>query len=140
MQTQPTASHFINGAYVEDTAGTPIEVIYPATGEVIATVHAATPAILEKAISSAKAAQVEWAAMSGTERGRILRRAADIMRDRNHDLSVLETYDTGKPYQARIGSIPAARRWVCAWASALGTTPPRSPAGKARRHWRAAIQ
>ena len=99
MQTQPTASHFINGAYVEDTAGTPIEVIYPATGEVIATVHAATPAILEQAIASAKAAQAEWAAMSGTERGRILRRAADIMRDRNHDLSVLETYDTGKPYQ-----------------------------------------
>ena len=99
MQTQPTASHFINGAYVEDTAGTPIEVIYPATGEVIATVHAATPAILEQAIVSAKAAQAEWAAMSGTERGRILRRAADIMRARNHDLSVLETYDTGKPYQ-----------------------------------------
>jgi len=99
MQTQPTASHFINGAYVEDTAGTPIEVIYPATGEVIATVHAATPAILEQAIASAKAAQAEWAAMSGTERGRILRRAADIMRARNHDLSVLETYDTGKPYQ-----------------------------------------
>ncbi|WP_292311615.1 betaine-aldehyde dehydrogenase, partial [Marivivens sp.] len=39
----------------------------------------------------------EWAAMTGTERGRILRRAADIMRDRNYDLSVLETYDTGKP-------------------------------------------
>jgi len=32
--------------------------------------------------------------MTGTERGRILRRAADIMRERNHDLSVLETYDT----------------------------------------------
>jgi len=28
-----------------------------------------------------------------------LRRAADIMRERNHDLSILETYDTGKPYQ-----------------------------------------
>jgi betaine-aldehyde dehydrogenase len=37
--------------------------------------------------------------MTGTERGRILRRAADIMRMRNHDLSVLETMDTGKPYQ-----------------------------------------
>jgi betaine-aldehyde dehydrogenase len=37
--------------------------------------------------------------MTGTERGRILRRAADIMRERNHDLSILETYDTGKPYQ-----------------------------------------
>ncbi len=97
--TQPTASHFTDGAYVEDTAGTPIEVVYPATGEVIATVHSATPAILERAINAARAAQPEWAAMSGTERGRILRRAADIMRERNHDLSVLETFDTGKPYQ-----------------------------------------
>lgn len=97
--TQPTASHFVNGAYLEDTAGAAIPVIYPATGEVIATVHAATPAVVEAAISSAKAAQAEWAAKTGTERGRILRRAADIMRERNHDLSVLETYDTGKPYQ-----------------------------------------
>ncbi|MHA6262768.1 betaine-aldehyde dehydrogenase [Arenibacterium sp. CAU 1754] len=97
--TQPTASHFINGQYVEDTDGTPIDVIYPATGAVIACVHAATPAIVDQAIASAKAAQSEWAAMTGTDRGRILRRAADIMRDRNHDLSVLETHDTGKPYQ-----------------------------------------
>ncbi|WP_299782200.1 betaine-aldehyde dehydrogenase [uncultured Roseobacter sp.] len=97
--TQPTASHFINGEYVEDTAGTPIDVIYPATGEKIAIVHAATPALIEQAIESARAAQGAWAAMTGTERGRILRRAADILRERNHDLSVLETYDTGKPYQ-----------------------------------------
>ncbi|WP_300062188.1 betaine-aldehyde dehydrogenase [uncultured Roseobacter sp.] len=97
--TQPTASHFINGEYVEDTSGTPINVIYPATGEVIATVHAATPALIERAIESANAAQAAWAAMTGTERGRILRRAAKIMRKRNHALSVLETYDTGKPYQ-----------------------------------------
>ncbi|WP_299679432.1 betaine-aldehyde dehydrogenase [uncultured Roseobacter sp.] len=97
--TQPTASHFINGEYVEDTSGTPINVIYPATGEIIATVHAATPALIERAIESANAAQAAWAAMTGTERGRILRRAAKIMRKRNHALSVLETYDTGKPYQ-----------------------------------------
>ncbi|MFA3918112.1 betaine-aldehyde dehydrogenase [Ruegeria hyattellae] len=97
--TQPTASHFINGAYVEDTGGTPIEVMYPATGAVIASVHAATPAIVEQAITSARAAQGAWSALSGTDRGRILRRAADMMRERNHDLSVLETYDTGKPYQ-----------------------------------------
>lgn len=97
--TQPPASHFINGTYVEDKAGTPIDVIYPATGEKIATVHAATPAIIEQAIGAARTAQVAWAAMTGTERGRILRRAADMMRDQNHDLSVLETWDTGKPYQ-----------------------------------------
>ena len=99
MNTQPPASHFIDGRYVEDTEGEVIPVIYPATGAVIATVHSATPVIIEQALAAAKRAQVEWAAWTATDRGRVLRRAADIMRDRNHDLSVLETYDTGKPYQ-----------------------------------------
>lgn len=100
--TQPKASHFIDGAYVEDTSGTPISVIYPATGKQIALVHAATPAIIDQALAAAHRAQKQWAALSGTERGRILRRAADIIRERNHDLSVLETHDTGKPYQETI--------------------------------------
>ncbi len=94
---QPPASHFINGTYVEDTCGTPLEVIYPATGEVIARLHAATPAVVDQALAAARTAQGEWAAMSGTERGRVLRRAADIIRTRNRDLSILETMDTGKP-------------------------------------------
>ncbi|MCE8544292.1 betaine-aldehyde dehydrogenase [Ruegeria pomeroyi] len=99
MKFQPQASHFINGAYVEDTAGAVIDVIYPATGEVIARLHSATPAIIDQALEAARQAQAQWSAMTGTERGRILRRAADIMRDRNHDLSVIETHDTGKPIQ-----------------------------------------
>jgi betaine-aldehyde dehydrogenase len=99
MTTQPKASHFIDGKYVEDTAGEEIRVIYPYTGEVIATLHAATPAIVDQALNAAKRAQKEWASWTGTQRGRVLRRAADIMRDRNHELSVLETFDTGKPYQ-----------------------------------------
>ncbi|MEL7104480.1 MAG: betaine-aldehyde dehydrogenase [Pseudomonadota bacterium] len=99
MICQPKASHYIGGAFVEDTAGAPIDVIYPATGEVIARVHAATPAIIDQALDAATAAQKDWAAMTGTERGRILRRAADLMRARNRDLSVTETYDTGKPLQ-----------------------------------------
>lgn len=99
MTTQPTASHFINGEYVEDTAGKVIECIFPATGEVVATLHSATPAIVEQAIASAKAGQKEWAAMSGTQRGRVLRRASEIIRERNRELSILETYDTGKPLQ-----------------------------------------
>ena len=97
MQTQPVASHFINGEYVEDTGGTPIDVIYPATGQCIARVYGATDAVIEQAIESARHAQKNWANTSGTERGRILRRAADIIRERNRDLSILETYDTGKP-------------------------------------------
>jgi len=97
MQIQPVASHFINGEYVEDTNGTPIDIVYPATGEIIGRVYGATEAVIEQAITSAKHAQKEWATTSGTERGRILRRAADILRARNRDLSILETYDTGKP-------------------------------------------
>ncbi len=97
--TQPQASHFVNGAYLEDTDGAPMQVVYPATGEVIATLQEATPDVIEQAITGAQAAQVEWAKLSGMERGRVLRRAADIMRDRNRDLSILETYDTGKPLQ-----------------------------------------
>jgi len=50
---QPTASHFIDGAYVEDTAGDPIDCVYPATGMVIARVHAATPAVVEQALAAA---------------------------------------------------------------------------------------
>jgi betaine-aldehyde dehydrogenase len=95
----PRASHFIAGIPVEDPAGEPIDCIYPATGQPIARVHAATPAVIEQALSAAEAAQPAWAAMTGTERGRILRRAADIMRARNRELSELETLDTGKPLQ-----------------------------------------
>lgn len=96
---QPTASHFIDGAYVEDTSGTPIPVICPVSEEEIARVYAATPAIIDQALAAAKRAQVAWAKMTGTERGRVLRKAADLIRERNYDLSVLETNDTGKPLQ-----------------------------------------
>ncbi len=108
MKAQPNASHFIDGEYVEDTAGTVIESIYPATGEVIARLHAATPAIVERAIAAAKRAQPEWAAMSPTARGRILKRAAEIMRERNRELSELETLDTGKPIQETIVADPTS--------------------------------
>ncbi len=98
-ETQPEASHYVNGAYLEDEAGEVIEVVYPATGEVIARVHAATPAVIDAALEAATAAQKVWAAMTGRERGRVLTRAAQIMRERNRELSVLETWDTGKPLQ-----------------------------------------
>lgn len=99
MKAQPTASHFVDGAYLEDTAGTVIEVIYPATGEVIARVHEATPAVIEAALASAARAQGAWAALRPVERARILRRASDIIRKRNPELARLETLDTGKPIQ-----------------------------------------
>lgn len=99
MQVQPKASHYINGRFVEDDQGELIQVIYPATGEVIAHVHAATPNIIELAIESATSAQREWARLKPVERGRVLRRAADILLQRNEYLARLETLDTGKAIQ-----------------------------------------
>ncbi len=97
--TQPEASHFIDGEYVEDNGGAALPVIYPATGKTIAELHSATRSITDRALDAAKRAQPAWAALTGTERGRILRRAADIIRERNRELSELETHDTGKPLQ-----------------------------------------
>ena len=99
MKAQPKASHFIDGAYVEDTNGAPIEVVYAASGEVIARLHEATPALIERALDSARRAQGEWAARKPVERARILQRAAALIRERNQELSELETLDTGKPLQ-----------------------------------------
>jgi len=99
MRAQPTASHYVNGRYIEDEGGVPLPVIYPATGETIATLHSATPNVLELAIEAARAAQPAWARLKPVERGRILRRAADILRARNADLARIETLDTGKAIQ-----------------------------------------
>jgi betaine-aldehyde dehydrogenase len=99
MRAQPQASHFIGGAYVEDRGGESFESRYPATGEVIAQLHAATPKVIDHALEAAQAAQAEWAARPPVERGRILQRAAALMRARNRELSELETLDTGKPLQ-----------------------------------------
>lgn len=55
LSAQPAASHWIGGAPVEDPAGAALPVLYPASGEVIATLHLATPALIEAAMASARA-------------------------------------------------------------------------------------
>ncbi|MGY6697522.1 MAG: betaine-aldehyde dehydrogenase [Roseinatronobacter sp.] len=99
MKAQPRASHFVAGEWLDDTAGAAFESRYPATGDVIAKLHAATPEVINSALTAARDAQLDWAGRPPVERGRILRRAADLLRARNHDLSILETLDTGKPLQ-----------------------------------------
>ncbi|QPC87158.1 betaine-aldehyde dehydrogenase [Mesorhizobium sp. NBSH29] len=99
MKAQPDASHYINGRFVEDEQGAELAVLYPATGERIATLHAATPNIVELAVEAAREAQPAWARLKPVERGRILRRASDLLRERNEGLARLETFDTGKAIQ-----------------------------------------
>ncbi len=108
MRAQPMASHFVDGRPVEDAAGAAIEVIYPGTGEVIAVLHEATPALIEAALASAARAQGDWAALRPVERGRILNRAAALVRARGEELALLETLDTGKPLQeTRVADWPS---------------------------------
>nr|WP_295468890.1 betaine-aldehyde dehydrogenase [Mesorhizobium sp.] len=108
MTAQPKASHYINGRFVEDEGGKALPVIYPATGETIATLHSATSNIVELAVEAARAAQPAWARLKPVERGRILRRASDILRARNAELARLETLDTGKAIQETLVADPAS--------------------------------
>lgn len=122
MRAQPKASHYVNGRYVEDEGGKPLPVIYPATGETIATLHAATDNIVELAVEAARSAQIDWARRKPVERGRILRRAADLLRERNADLARLETLDTGKAIQETlVADAPSAADCLEFFAGAIAT-------------------
>jgi betaine-aldehyde dehydrogenase len=71
----------------------------PATGAVLAELAAADGAAIDAAVNRAREAQRGWAALTGAERGRILQRAARLLRERNDELAELETRNTGKPVQ-----------------------------------------
>ena len=89
---------YIDGGYVDASGTATFDAINPATGEVLAQVQRATEADVERAVASAEKGQKIWAAMTAMERSRILRRAVDILRERNDELALLETLDTGKAY------------------------------------------
>lgn len=91
--------NFIGGKAVASTTGRTFQSVNPANGGVLAQVEVAGEAEVNAAVAAAKAAQPHWAAMTGMARGHILKRAADILRERNAELALLETRDTGKPIQ-----------------------------------------
>ncbi|MCM2131131.1 betaine-aldehyde dehydrogenase [Larsenimonas rhizosphaerae] len=96
MSVFETQKLYINGQHVEATSGETFDTINPATGEVLATVQQASQADVDKAVDAARQGQKVWAAMTGMERSRILRRAVTLLRERNDELARLETLDTGK--------------------------------------------
>ncbi len=96
MTSLPVQQLYIHGRRVDATSGRTFDTVNPATGEVIAQVQVASQADVESAVDSASKGQQVWAAMTAMERSRILRRAVDILRERNDALAQLETLDTGK--------------------------------------------
>src|SRR5476651_2204049 len=89
---------YIDGGYSDAGSDATFEAINPANGEVLAQVQRATKDDVERAVVSAEKGQKIWAAMTAMERSRILRRAVDILRERNDELAALETLDTGKSF------------------------------------------
>jgi betaine-aldehyde dehydrogenase len=95
----PTSS---GAAFARDTdahGAATFSSINPATGEVLAHIRIDGAAQVDAAVARAQQAQVMWAATPGAARGRVLRRAAEMLRARNDELALLETRDTGKPIQ-----------------------------------------
>jgi len=94
-----TVKHFIAGEFTEGTSGAFFESVDPATNEVIATVPAAGPDDIERAVSAALRAFTEgpWARLPAAERARILRRIAELIRERADEIAVVESADTGIP-------------------------------------------
>ncbi|EHZ6873906.1 betaine-aldehyde dehydrogenase [Providencia rettgeri] len=99
MQHPPIHKLYIHGGYVDSSQPEcgRFPAINPANGEAIADLQSATLEDIQWAVESAKQGQKVWAAMTAMERSRILRRAVDILRERNDELAYLETLDTGKP-------------------------------------------
>ena len=97
MAVFATQRLYIGGAYVDATSGETFDTVDPATGETLAAVQQASAADVDRAVQSARDGQREWAALTAMQRSRILRRAVEILRERNDELAALETRDTGKP-------------------------------------------
>ncbi|MFM0237905.1 betaine-aldehyde dehydrogenase [Paraburkholderia phytofirmans] len=97
MAVFATQRLYIGGGYVDATSGETFDTLDPATGETLASVQQASAADVDRAVRSAKQGQREWAALTAMQRSRILRRAVDLLRERNDELAALETRDTGKP-------------------------------------------
>ncbi|BEL03737.1 aldehyde dehydrogenase family protein [Actinoplanes sichuanensis] len=112
----------IDGSWT--TPSTTIPVFDPATGSVIASVADGGTKDVDLAVASARESfeQGRWRALAGAERGAILWRAGDLMRQRADDLSRWESLNLGLPVaQAKSMVLEAAAqfRYYAGWADKI---------------------
>src|SRR5437899_3426037 len=102
----------IDGQRVNASDGGVFDVYDPSSGEVLASVAKATKADVRRAVQAARAAveSKAWGGLAPAERGRIMIRIAQVIRERTEPLAELESRDNGKPLrQARTDVQVAAR-------------------------------
>jgi aldehyde dehydrogenase (NAD+) len=120
----------INNEWVPSSSGKTMEVINPATEDVIGTVASADSGDVDRAVRAARAAfEGPWGQMSARERGRLVSRLADRLMEKADDVARLETLHNGKPInESRHIEIPAAAEcleYYAGWADkVMGETIP----------------
>jgi succinate-semialdehyde dehydrogenase/glutarate-semialdehyde dehydrogenase len=82
-----------------------IDVVNPATEDVVGTVPAGQVADVELAVATAKQAFPEWAATDTEARAHILAKAADLIEERAKDLAAVLTSEQGKPIAEARGEV-----------------------------------
>lgn len=100
----------INNEWRPAASGATMDVVNPATEEVIAQVPSAGGEDLDAAVDAARAAlSGPWSAMSARERGRLVRKLGERLLERADEVARLETLHNGKPIsESRNIEIPAA--------------------------------
>jgi aldehyde dehydrogenase (NAD+) len=120
----------INNEWRDATGGKTMEVVNPATEEVIATVASADKSDVDAAVAAARAAlNGPWGRMSARERGRLVSKLADRLLEKADEVARLETLHNGKPiFESRQIEIPAAAEcfeYYAGWADkVMGETIP----------------
>src|SRR5438093_9230863 len=102
----------IDGRRVDASDGRTFDVVDPSSGDVLASVAKATKADIRRAVQAAHKAleSKAWGGIAPAERGRLMFRIAQAIRDRAEELATLESRDNGKPLrQARTDVQVAAR-------------------------------
>src|SRR5690554_5239660 len=100
--TKENSFLYYDGGRQSATSDQYFDNINPATGKLIHTVRSASSDDIEAVVRSAGSGFQIWSGMSPTERGRILRKAALILRSRNAEIAKIEVEDTGKPLSEAI--------------------------------------
>ncbi len=90
-------SLFIDGAWTKAAAGRTLPVVNPATGDEIGTVPHADSSDLDRALEAAEKGFKAWRKVSAFDRSKIMRKAANLLRERVDQIAPLMTLEQGKP-------------------------------------------
>ena len=105
----PNTQLLIDGQWQDAADGRTLPVLNPATGAEIGRVAHAGIADLDRALAAAQKGFEAWRDVPAIERGRIMRRAAGLMRERADGIAAILTQENGKPLaEAKIETMAAA--------------------------------